>query len=77
MTRQSQFSLAVFLSLLSAGNAGCLDFFTKRTELRAMEVVSERQLLLELEKMRSNGQPCLALDIDETLSWTGYSQNRA
>ena len=67
----------VFLSTLSAGTAGWLDFFTTRTDLREMEVVDERRLLLDLEKMRLNGKtsPCLALDIDETLAWTGNLQN--
>ena len=39
--------------------------------LARMEVVSESQLLADLKKMRSN-IPCIALDIDETLSWTGH-----
>ena len=35
-----------------------------------MEVVTEAQLLTGLRKTRSS-VPCIALDIDETLSWTG------
>ncbi len=73
--------VAVFLStLFSASIAGRLDFFTPRAELREMEVVTERRLLLELENMQLNGNrnplPCLALDIDETLAWTGNLPTR-